>query len=123
MKPGGESKDMFTISPCAAGCGRSAISGSNICFVHQANQEQEIKRIENYIAGEKTIKDLNAAGIRFTEVDFSGRRFFGCNFKEASFSKCIFSDTVMRMCFFFFFYFFECDFFAMDLQFLFFFGA
>jgi uncharacterized protein YjbI with pentapeptide repeats len=114
---------MFTVSPCAAGCGRAAISGSNICYTHQANPEQEILRITQYIAQNKSIKDISVAGMRFENIDFSRRQFYGCNFREAVFLKCILSETSMRMSFFDFADFDACDFSKSDLQFLSFAGA
>ena len=109
---------MFAIVPCAAGCGRPAISGSNICFIHQADHAKEIGRIVDYIAGNETIKDLNVAGMKFAGVDFSNHRFFGCNFRDASFCGCVFSETFMRMCFFDFAQFTDCSFLKSDFQFL-----
>ncbi|MDR1904115.1 MAG: pentapeptide repeat-containing protein [Treponema sp.] len=114
---------MFTFIPCAAGCGRSAITGSNICAVHSAEAEAEAKRIALYIAGEETITDLNAEGLRFDEVDFSGRRFDGCTFQNASFYRCNFSSSFMRVCFFDFANLSECNFEKSNLTFLSFAGA
>jgi uncharacterized protein YjbI with pentapeptide repeats len=114
---------MFTISPCAAGCGRPAITGSNICFIHQANPEQETRRISELIITMDIVKDLNASGMRFENIDFSRRRFYGCNFREASFSKCVLSETVMRLSLFEFATFYQCEFSKTDLQFLSFAGA
>ena len=114
---------MFTLSPCAAGCGRPAISGSNICFIHQAHPEDETRRINEYISQNNPIKDIVVTGMRFENTDFSGRQFFGCNFREASFSNCVLSKTFMRLCFFDFAEFNGCDFSKSDLQFLSFAGA
>ncbi|MCL2270594.1 MAG: pentapeptide repeat-containing protein [Treponema sp.] len=114
---------VFAINPCAAGCGRPAINGSNICFLHQANQEQETQRIVASITESSTVKDMCVIGMRFTDVDFSNRRYYGCNFREAVFSKCLFTGSLMRMCFFDFAEFTDCDFSKSDLQFLSFAGA
>jgi uncharacterized protein YjbI with pentapeptide repeats len=115
--------NMFTVTPCAAGCGRPAILGSNICFVHSANPELETLRITEYITERNVIKDLNAPGMYFESIDFSDRHFYGCNFREASFSMCVFSGSVMRMSFFDFADFKNCDFSKSDIQFLSFGGA
>jgi uncharacterized protein YjbI with pentapeptide repeats len=91
---------MFMIKPCAAGCGRSAITGTNTCALHSANQAKEAERIAALITEQQTIKDINAAGLHFIGVDFSKRRFFGCNFYQSKFSMCLFSETFLRMSFF-----------------------
>ena len=109
---------MFTISPCAAGCGRPAISGSNLCYVHQVNQEQETRRIVAAIAETETTRDMVVAGMHFTGVDFSHHRYYGCNFRDACFSQCVFSGAVMRMCFFDFAEFTGCEFIRTDMQFV-----
>ena len=84
---------MFTINPCAAGCGRPAITGYNLCFLHQANPEQEYVRICTYIENNMSIKDLSVSGMRFENIDFSNHQFYGCNFKDASFFHCNFFRT------------------------------
>ncbi|MDR2258592.1 MAG: pentapeptide repeat-containing protein, partial [Treponema sp.] len=66
---------MFAIIPCAAGCGRAAITGSRICAVHAANPALESERIAEYIAQRLVIKDLNAPGLHFDSIDFSRRQF------------------------------------------------
>jgi uncharacterized protein YjbI with pentapeptide repeats len=114
---------MFSIIPCAAGCGRAAISGSQICAVHSANPAGDSERIAAHIGERETVKDLNAPGLHFDSIDFSRRQFFGCNFKGASFSMCLFTNSVMRMGFFDFSVFYNCDFSRSDLQFLSFAGS
>ena len=114
---------MFTNKPCAAGCGRPAITGVNLCFVHQANPEQENLRIRDYIQGKKIIKDLVVFGMRFEKYDFSGLHFYGCNFKNVSFINCNFSGVKVRMCFFDFANFSNCNFSKTDIQFVSFAGA
>jgi uncharacterized protein YjbI with pentapeptide repeats len=114
---------MFSITPCAAGCGRASVTGSRICAVHSANPQGESERITAFIGERKTVKDLNAPGLHFDSIDFSRRRFFGCNFKGASFSMCLFTESVMRMNFFDFTVFHDCDFSRSDIQFLSFAGS
>jgi uncharacterized protein YjbI with pentapeptide repeats len=110
-------KSMFTVIPCAAGCGRTALSGSQTCAVHAANRNKETARIAAYILDQDVIKDLCAPDLHFESVDFSRRSFYGCNFHGASFSMCLFTRTSMRMCFFDFAFFNNCDFSHSDLQF------
>jgi uncharacterized protein YjbI with pentapeptide repeats len=109
---------MFSLIPCAAGCGKSAITGSQLCAIHAASPEREGARIGEYIAKRRIIKDLNAPGLHFESVDFSHRQFFGCNFNEASFDMCLFTGSLMRMVFFDFSRFENCDFSKTDMQFL-----
>jgi len=116
-------KVMFTLSPCAAGCGRTAISGSHLCATHSASAEEEAKRIGAYITEKKTIKDLSAPGLNFISADFSGREFYGCNFMGSSFYMCGFSGAIMRNCYFDYADFVDCDFRRGDLQFLSFAGS
>jgi uncharacterized protein YjbI with pentapeptide repeats len=114
---------MFTLIPCAAGCGMTAITGSRLCAAHVANKENEAARIGRYISERMVVKDLNAPGLHFESVDFSHRKFYGCNFKGATFSMCLFTESFMRMVFFDFANFYNCDFSRSDLQFLSFAGA
>jgi uncharacterized protein YjbI with pentapeptide repeats len=114
---------MFALSPCAAGCGMTAVTGSRLCAVHAADTEKEAARIGRYISERKVVKDLNAPGLRFESVDFSHRKFYGCNFRGATFSMCLFTESLMRMVFFDFASFYTCDFSHSDLQFLSFAGA
>ncbi|MCL2230281.1 MAG: pentapeptide repeat-containing protein [Treponema sp.] len=109
---------MFIINPCAAGCGRPAITGYNLCFVHQANPEQEYIRICTYIETHETIKDLSVCGMRFENADFSKHHFYGCNFKDSVFINCKFSHIKCRMSFFDFAEFTDCDFTESDIQFV-----
>jgi uncharacterized protein YjbI with pentapeptide repeats len=114
---------MFSLSPCAAGCGRTAITGSQLCALHVANERREAERMGQYISERMVIKDLNASGLHFASIDFSHRKFYGCNFKGATFSMCLFTESLMRMVFFDFGVFQNCDFSKSDLQFLSFAGA
>ena len=114
---------MFTVSPCAAGCGRPAISGSNICFVHQASQKQEVDRIVAHIAENRKITDLCISGMSFNDLDSSCRNYFGCNFREAKFGRCVFSGSLIRMSFFDFTEFSDCNFSNCDIQFVSFAGS
>jgi uncharacterized protein YjbI with pentapeptide repeats len=114
---------MFVVTPCAAGCGRPAISGSNTCAIHAANSALEVERIGSYIASQEIIKDLSACGLHFEGMDFSHRKFYGCNFSGASFSMCLFTETRMRMLFFDFSTFKNCDFSNSDLEFISFAGS
>ncbi|MFP3090999.1 pentapeptide repeat-containing protein [Treponema sp. TIM-1] len=114
---------MFKVIPCAAGCGHTALSGSTTCAVHAADPGKEAARIAAYIHDRKIIKDLNAAGLRFESVDFSHRHFYGCNFIRSEFSMCLFTENLVRMSFFDFGIFTNCDFSKSDLQFLSFAGS
>jgi len=108
---------MFVINPCAAGCGRLAITGGNLCFIHQAKPEEETQRICAYINQNKTINDLCVAGMRFENVDFSNHKFDGCNFRDTFFIKCNLSGSGIMTSFFDFAEFKECDFSKSDIQF------
>jgi uncharacterized protein YjbI with pentapeptide repeats len=114
---------MFIINPCAAGCGRPSITGSSLCFIHQANPEQEYRRVCAYIEENKLIKDMNVSGIRFENIDFSNRHFYGCNFRDTTYVRCVFSNVKIRMSFFDFSDFSNCDFARSNIQFLSFAGA
>ncbi|MCL2277453.1 MAG: pentapeptide repeat-containing protein [Treponema sp.] len=109
---------MFTVNPCAAGCGKPAITGSVLCFSHQANPQQEYSRICDYIKKNPIIKDFTVSEMNFYNVDFSKRHFYGCNFIEASFYDCNFSGIKIRMSFFDFSKFSACNFSGSDIQFL-----
>jgi hypothetical protein len=111
-------KIMFKKTPCAAGCGNGAISGSELCGLHCAEPRKEAYRIASYILGQNTIRDLNAAHLRFEDNNFSSKQFYGCNFIESYFKNGLFSGSFMRMVFFDGSVFVDCDFSNSDLQFL-----
>jgi uncharacterized protein YjbI with pentapeptide repeats len=114
---------MFTMIPCAAGCGRPALTGSSLCALHSISAEAEAGRIAELITGKKTVKDLSAQGLHFEGIDFSGRAFYGCNFSASTFSGCRFSGASMGMVFFDFSTFLSCDFSKADFQFMSFAGS
>jgi hypothetical protein len=114
---------MFDFIPCAAGCGRAAISGSSICAVHAADSREEAGRIGREIASLKTVKDLSATELYFEKKDFSQRHYYCCNFSKAAFRSCNFSGSLFRMTFFDFASFEDCDFSRSDIQFAAFGGA
>jgi hypothetical protein len=109
---------MFTLQPCAAGCGRPAITGSPVCAVHSPNPRGEAERIGLYIGGQKTVKNLNAQGLHFEGINFSGHQFYGCDFIGASFTSCRFDGVFMRTLFFDFSTFTDCEFSRGDFQYL-----
>ncbi|MDR3171635.1 MAG: pentapeptide repeat-containing protein [Treponema sp.] len=114
---------MFTLTLCAAGCGRAAITGSQLCAIHAADPEREAARIGDWIQSQDIINDLSAPGLHFENLDFSYRRLYGCNFKGVTFSQCIFIEAFIRLSFFDFASFIDCDFTESDLQFLSFAGS
>ena len=109
---------MFKRTPCAAGCGNGAISGSELCGLHCADPRKEARRIAADIFGKNTICDLDAAHLSFEDHDFSSKHFYGCNFTEDCFKSCLFRGVLARMVFFDGSVFNDCDFSNCDLQFL-----
>ena len=114
---------MFTLSFCAAGCGRPAYKGSALCATHSADPDADAKKLGEYIEQQKIIEDLSAQGLHFQEMDFSHLQLYGCDFNGAIFTNCLFNKSVMRMCFFEFSTFSSCNLSASDIQFLSFAGA
>jgi uncharacterized protein YjbI with pentapeptide repeats len=114
---------MFKIIPCVAGCGSAAITGSNLCFKHQANPELECRRIVEYIMNNTRIENLCVEGMNFNDVDFSERRFYGCNFRNTTFLNCKLTGIDLMMSFFDFSNFSNCDLSKSDIQFSSFAGA
>jgi uncharacterized protein YjbI with pentapeptide repeats len=114
----GYNNAMFTLTPCEAGCGAPAISGSRLCACHVADPEKEAARLGQHISKQRVVKDLCASSIHFESTDFSHRQYFGCNFNGASFDMCLFTGSFMRMVFFDFSRFENCDFSNCDLQFV-----
>ncbi|MHC6203074.1 pentapeptide repeat-containing protein [Breznakiellaceae bacterium SP9] len=114
---------MFTSEPCAAGCGRPAISGSKICAIHSTDAVAEARRIAVQIAQQEEVRDICAQGLHFDLADFSNRRFYGCNFIGTYFYRSVFTKSFMRMNFFDFANFIDCDFSQSNLKFLSFAGA
>jgi len=109
---------MFTISFCAAGCGRPAFTGSTLCATHSADPEAEAKKLGEYMLEQKVVKDICAQGLHFEKMDFSHHQFHGCNFSGASFYRCLFKGVIMRMNFMDFSTFSSCDFCSSDMQYL-----
>lgn len=60
----------------------------NYCLAHSPHPHKAKETIYEYIRTHDTIVGLNASGIPFRDIDFSGKKFYGCNF-----SKCTF-DTI-----------------------------
>ena len=114
---------MYIFTPCAAGCGMPAIHGSALCASHQVARLDEERRIKEFIINTKTINDLNAQGLHFRKMDFSGCQIFESSFSGAVFDNCIFNNTRMRLVFFDFTTFNSCEFINVDFHFLSFGGA
>ena len=73
---------MFIFDPCAAGCGNIALTGSNLCGIHCVDQSAEARRICSLIEGQNNIVNLNAAQLKFENVNFSGKHFSGSNLQN-----------------------------------------
>lgn len=107
---------MFEFVNCAAGCGNSAISGSELCGLHCADPDAESMRLAACIMKDNVVYDLNAARLRFQNKDFSRHEFYGCNFMESVFTSCYFTGCMMRMDIFDMSQFIDCDFTKSDLR-------
>ena len=112
---------MFTLNKCLVHyCRNHALSTfdkegnlcdeKSYCLDHTPNPGKMKVDIYNYIATHDTIVGLNACGLLFSDIDFSNKKFFGCNFTNCTFINIHSENLLMRMCFFDFAIFNDCNF-------------
>ena len=80
-----------------SGCQKTALSsfdengelieGNSFCFDHHPNLTELHSQICRYIETHDKIVGMNASGIHFDDMDFTGKKFYGCNLQH-----CIFSN-------------------------------
>jgi uncharacterized protein YjbI with pentapeptide repeats len=107
---------MFEYKPCAAGCGNSALSGSELCALHSADSTAEASRIVGYMLGGGQVHSLNAAYLKYQNIVFTRHEFYGCNFENSEFISCTFTECNMRLDFFDFATFTDCKFIKSDMR-------
>lgn len=115
---------MYEIRRCSVtGCGATAVYGSEFCAEHLDDMEAFSSSLIDQLRLMPSIKNVNAAGLRFEGVDLSGMRFYACSFSRATLRNMTFAGCVFRMCFFDFATVDSCDFSGIDAQFCSFAGA
>lgn len=57
------------------------------CLDHIPNPGQALEAISRYITEHERIVGLNASGMLFHDMDFSGKRFYGCNMLRCTFKN------------------------------------
>ena len=114
-------KLMFTLNKCLVNyCNNHALSSfdqngtlcssDSYCLDHIPNPGKIKDDIYNYIATHDKIVGLNACGLIFSNIDFSNKKFFGCNFTNCTFLNIHSENLLLRMCFFDFAIFNDCNF-------------
>lgn len=112
---------MFTLNKCLVHyCRNHTLStfdkdgnlceGKSYCLDHIPNPGKIKDDIYNYIATHDTIVGLNACGLIFSNIDFSNKKFFACNFTNCTFINNHSENLLLRMCFFDFATFNDCNF-------------
>jgi uncharacterized protein YjbI with pentapeptide repeats len=109
---------MFKLRLCAAGCGQTAISGSELCGEHVLDPPAEALRIAGYIRENAVIRDICGGRLRYVDVDFSDKQFYGCDFFHSFFINCNFKNAIVRTSVFDFSAFIDCDCRDMKLDFV-----
>ncbi len=79
------------------------------CLDHSPNPGKAMEEILNYIMNHETIVGLNASGMIFSNVDFTGKRFYGCNFSHCTFTNIISHNLRSRTSIFDFAIFNDCN--------------
>lgn len=114
-------KIMFTQNKCLVHyCRNLALSAidengeisdkKNYCLDHIPDPGKVKDDIYKYIEEHEKIVGLNACGLLFKNLDFSGKKFFGCNFTHCTFINVHSDKLLFRMCLFDFALFNDCNF-------------
>jgi uncharacterized protein YjbI with pentapeptide repeats len=114
---------VFSFTPCAAGCGRTAISGSTLCALHSLEPAEESRRLATEIEGRERSSDLSISHLVFENMNATGKILTGINGFQTTFRNCDFSGAYIRTCFFDFAAFTGCKFRDCDMLFMSFAGA
>lgn len=89
---------MYTMNKCLVhSCGNVALStfgedgtiqeGRGYCLDHIPNPGQAQQMISAYIETHERIVGLNASGMLFHDMDFTGKCFYGCNLQRCTFKN------------------------------------
>ncbi|QTQ14413.1 pentapeptide repeat-containing protein [Treponema parvum] len=119
---------MFQQTPChVSSCLKAELSSfddsGNIigtggyCLDHIPDPEKAKQDILAYISAHEKIIGLNASGITFCDLDFSGKKFYGCNFQHCTFSNIKAEEMRSRMSVFDFSIFTDCNLLKSNIQF------
>ena len=115
---------MYSFTSCTVNdCNTTALSGSDFCVLHLSDAANHIKAVYETIRQQKTIKNINLAGVPLDGWILKQRQFFGCSFAGAQLNNIDWSDSVFRMCFFDFCTIKNAQFCRIDAQFCSFAGA
>ncbi len=82
----------------------------NYCLDHIPDPGKIKNDIYKYIDEHEKIVGLNACGLIFQNLDFSNKKFFGCNFTHCTFINVHSDKLLLKMCFFDFAIFNDCNF-------------
>lgn len=111
---------MFSFSKCShPGCSHFAISdfdsqgnlieNGTYCYAHTKNKDEIVKKIYNYVREHDKIIGLNASGITFSNIDFTGKGFFGCDFSNSLYAGISSTAVQTKLCNFSFTTFTDCN--------------
>lgn len=82
---------------------------ASYCLDHIPDPGKIKNDIYTYIANHEKIVGLNACGLIFQNLDFSGKKFYGCNFTHCTFLNIHSDKLLLKMCFFDFAVFNDCN--------------
>ncbi len=113
-----EAPAMYDLRRCVIDtCDASALHASDYCAHHDPDPEGRALIMLRSFASLETVKNVNAAGLRFQGLDLSGKHFYACSFSGAVLRNMLFAGCTFRMCFFDFCTVDSCDFSGIDAQF------
>lgn len=120
---------MFSYEICSKqGCHKLALSrflpngeivgSDSFCLEHHPDIEGFKIDLINYIKNHEKIIGLSAYGLKFENLDFSGKKFYGCNMQHCTFSNIHTENFRSRISSFDFSIFSDCNLIASNLQFV-----
>ena len=84
---------MYSFTSCTVkDCNTTALSGSDFCVLHLSDAANHIKALYETIRQQKTIKNINLAGVPLDGWILKQRQFFGCSFAGAQLNNIDWSD-------------------------------
>jgi uncharacterized protein YjbI with pentapeptide repeats len=119
---------MFTMNNCEyPSCRKAALTyfdgdkqiqpGNGYCLEHCQNLQEAQEEICKYVDSHEKIVGLCATEIHFENMDLTNKKFYGCNFQHCTFSNIHSEGLRIRMSFFDFAIFSDCNLIASNIMF------
>ena len=94
------------------------VSTDSFCLEHHPDLEAYKFELVNHIKNHDKIIGLSAYGLKFENLDFSGKKFYGCNLQHCIFSNIHTENFRSRISSYDFSIFSDCNLIASNLQFI-----